>query len=372
MKILIAPDKFKGGQTAREVASNIAAGMGEVLPEAVIEIVAAADGGDGTAAVLCDALGGEWRECQACDALGRPINARYVWLPSRRTAVIEMSEAAGLKGVPREERDIDRATTLGVGQMMLHAAQHDAREMIIGLGGSATNDAGFGMARALGFRFRDERGGELGQRTGDLRTLAHIEAPGGFEMRGVVKVVAAVDVQNPLLGPNGATRVYGPQKGASPEQIPLLEAALEHMAKVVRQDLGVDHRSTPGAGAAGGLGFGLMSFAGATVRSGFEVVSQAIGLEDKMRAADIVVTGEGRLDLQTLDGKAPAEVARMARRLGKRVFAVVACSDHDARLTELFDGIYEVADPACTEAENIAQAPRLLREGGRRLATDLR
>ncbi len=390
MRILIAPDKFKGVQTALQAATNIAAGIGDVLLDAQIEIVPVADGGEGTSEVICDALAGRWRECQAHDALGRLVAARYVWLPKRATAVMEMSEVAGLKHLGPATRDIEHATTFGVGEMMRDAVKLGAREIIVGVGGSMANDGGFGMARALGFRFFDEGEVELELKgsVSQLRTLARIDAAevaevfaaasSGLKKKRLaqpplqrVGVVAAADVRNPLLGESGATYVFGPQKGATTDQLRLLEDALGRLADIVARDLGADYRFRAGAGAGGGLAFGLMSFCGATIRRGFEVVAEAIGLERKMGSADIVVTGEGSLDRQSLDGKAPVEVARLARKLGKRIFAVVGRTDDDARLTELFDGIYAVADPSRSEADNMAQAGELLRQGGRKLARAL-
>ena len=369
MKILIAPDKFKGVQTAREAARNIAAGIREVLPSAILEVVPVADGGEGTTDVMCDALGGAWQQCNAHDARDRSVAAGYVWLEERETAVMEISAVAGVQHWQAQRCDIDQATTFGIGEMMLAATERGAREIVVGLGGSVTNDGGFGMARALGFRFIDAAGAELKGPVSQLRKLSRIEKPPLASTRP--QVIAAADVRNPLLGENGATNVFGPQKGASVSLLPLLEDALERLADIIAQEFGVDYRSTPGAGAAGGLAFGLMSFSGASIRPGFEVVSEAIGLESKIRGADIVVTGEGSLDRQTLEGKAPAEVARLGRRLGKRVFAVVGRTDGDARLQKLFDGIYAVADPSRSEEENISRAPELLRAGGRQLGRSL-
>ncbi len=365
MKILIAPDKFKGVQTAREAAGNIAAGIREVLPRASIEVVPVADGGEGTTEVMCDALGGAWRQCLAHDAWDRSVTARYVWLEEKETAVMEISAVAGGPHRDAARCDIETATTFGIGEMMLAATERGAREIVVGLGGSVTNDGGFGMARALGFRFLDADGVELKRNVDELQRLDRIEKPS--RPHPWLSAIAAADVRNPLLGENGASWVFGPQKGASADQVPRLEEALKRLANVIARDFGVDYRSTPGAGAAGGLAFGLMSFCGASIRPGFEVVSEAIGLESKIRGTDIVVTGEGSLDRQTLEGKAPAEVARLGRRLGKRVFAVVGRTDGDVRLEELFAGIFAVADPALSEEENISRAPDLLREGGRQL-----
>jgi glycerate kinase len=371
MRILVAPDKFKGVLSAREVSENVAQGLRDVLSHADIALAPVADGGEGTAELICDAFDGTWRECDAHDAMGHALTARYVWLAPWETAVMEMSEVAGLKGVPPPARDVERTTTFGVGEMMRHAAAAGAVKIIVGLGGSATNDGGFGMARALGFRFLDDAGAEIGDALTGLRLLTHIDKDNTIELSSA-RIVAAADVRNPLLGPNGATRVFASQKGASDGQVEILEEALRCLADVVKCERQVDYRNEAGAGAAGGLGFGLMSFCGARMRSGFDVVAEAIGLESKIKRADIVITGEGSLDRQTLDGKAPAEVAAIARRNGKRVFAIVGRSDGDARLSEMFEAIETVADPNLSDQDNIARAPQLLKEGARRLAESLR
>jgi glycerate kinase len=387
MRIIIAPDKFKGSLNAREVAENIASGLREVLPEAKIGIIPMADGGEGTAEVICDALGGSWVKCKAHDPLGREIEARYAFIEKRKLAVMEMSEAAGMRRLRPNEYDVDLASTFGVGEMILDAAQRSAEEIIIGLGGSATNDGGLGMARALGFKFFDhEHEQGLTGAVSELMKLARIARPspqsspsgrGGREAPGqgksgpstalnlaLPKIVAAVDVRNPLLGENGATRVFGPQKGATADKIEILERALTKLANVVAQEFGFDYRNEPGAGAAGGLGYGLMSFCGATIRPGFDVVAEAVALEQKMRDVDLVITGEGSLDRQTLEGKTPAGVAQLARRLGKRVFAIVGRASEDQQVRDIFDGVYELRG-------DIPESRSLLRERARELATKL-
>jgi len=389
MRILIAPDKFKGALNAREVAESIAAGLREVLPDVEIDVAPMADGGEGTAEAICDALGGSWLKCKAHDPLGREIEAHYAWIDQGKLAVMEMSEAAGMKRLRPNEFDVDLATTFGVGEMILDAAERDARKIIIGLGGSATNDGGFGMARALGFQFfADEK--ELGGLVTELVKLTRIESPrkvvGALVssaqlkdrrlaqaplQQSLPKIVAAVDVGNPLLGVNGATRVFGPQKGATPNQIGELERALTRLADVVAEQFGFDYRDKPGAGAAGGIGFGLMSFCGATIRPGFDVVAESIGLEGKMKDVDLVITGEGSLDRQTLEGKTPAGVARLARKLGKRVFAIVGRATEDRQARELFDGVYQNARTGMSEEENMKKAADLLRENARELANSL-
>ena len=367
MKILIAPDKFKGSLSAREVAEYIAKGLRDVLPEATINIVPMADGGEGTAEVICDALGGSWVNCAAHDPIGREIDARYGWIQKRKLAVMEMNEAAGMRRLSESERDPLRANTFGVGEMILDASRRGAQKMIIGLGGSATNDGGFGMAGALGFWFFNDRGQEI-EKVVDLVELQRIKRKQALNLP---RIIAAADVRNPLLGENGATRVFGPQKGATADKIDILERALTKLADVVSKDPKVNYRDEPGAGAAGGLGFGLMSFCGAAIRPGFDVVAESVGLESKMKDVDVVITGEGSLDRQTLEGKTPAGVAGLARKLGKRIFAIVGRASEDRQVRELFDEVYVLAQPGMSEKENIARAAELLRERARELAESL-
>jgi len=390
VRILIVPDKFKGALNAREVAENIAKGLRDALPDIRIDIVPMADGGEGTAEAICEARGGSWLKCKAHDPLGREIEARYAWVEAGELAVMEMSEAAGMRRLSESQRDPVRATTFGVGEMIFDAASRRANEIIIGLGGSATNDGGFGIARALGYRFFSERK-ELVNDVSELAKLTEIispekvvgaRAPAGATsknrrvaqptlQRVLPKIIAAVDVQNPLLGENGATLVFGPQKGASKGEFNVLERALTRLADVVAEEFDFDYRDKPGAGAAGGLGFGLMSFCGAQIRPGFDVVAEAVGLESKMKVVDVVITGEGSLDRQTLQGKTPAGVARLARKLGKKVFAIAGRYDGNQQVHKLFDGVHELAQPDVTEKEQMKHAGELLREKARELAKSL-
>lgn len=368
MRILIAPDKFKGTLSSRQVAENIAKGLLEVLPDAQIEIVPMADGGEGTAQAICEARGCAWIQCRAHDPLGREIDAGYGWIEHEKIAVMEMSEAAGMRRIPDGERDPIRATTFGVGEMILDATRRGAQQIIIGLGGSATNDGGSGMARALGFRFEFEQEHEQEYEqmpVTDLLKMTGIKKPRQLILPAII---AAVDVKNPLLGENGATRVFGPQKGASKTDLDNLERALTRLADVVTMEFGFDYRNQAGAGAAGGLGFGLLSFCGASIRPGFEVVAEAVGLAQKMKNADLVITGEGSLDRQTLEGKTPAGVARLARNLGKPVFAIVGRASDDREPRELFDGVYQNVRPGMSQQENMKCASELLRENARELA----
>jgi len=383
MRILIAPDKFKGVLTAREAAENIAQGLRDALPDAKIEMVPMADGGEGTAEVICNAYGGSWLQCKAHDPLGREIDACYGWISDNKLAVMEMSEAAGMRRLSESERDPVRANTFGVGEMILDASDRGAKEIIIGLGGSATNDGGFGMARALGFRFLAGTK-ELTEDISELQNLTEIKAPVAAGVSPAnsttqparlplqLKITAAVDVRNPLLGKNGATRVFGPQKGAIEDELEILERALTRLADVIAEEFGFDYRDQPGAGAAGGLGFGLMSFCRAKIRPGFDVIAESVGLEPKMKDADLVITGEGSLDRQTLEGKTPAGVARLARRLGKPVFAIVGRAINDREVREVFDAVYENTRPGMSQEENMRCAPELLRENTRELAKNCR
>jgi glycerate kinase len=382
VRILIAPDKFKGALSAREVGEAIATGLRAVLPDANIDIVPMADGGEGTAEVISQALGASWVKCQAHDPFGREIQARYGWIDERKLAVMEMSEAAGMRRLAPNELDPLRATTFGVGEMILDSAKRGAKEIVIGLGGSATNDGGFGMARALGFRFFADAK-ELKDSINQVEKLTCIELPSPAALRlplpereekgeGKAQVIAVVDVKNPLLGENGATHVFGPQKAVSPDQIPRFEAALAKLADVVNEQFGFDYRNEAGTGAAGGLGFGLMSFCGAKIRPGFDVVAKTVGLESKMKNVDLVITGEGSLDRQTLEGKTPAGVARIARKLGKAIFAFVGRATDDRQVRELFDGVYQNARPKMSTEENMKRAAELLRDNARQLAEDLK
>jgi glycerate kinase len=368
MRILVAPDKFKDSLGARDVAECIAAGLRDILPEATIEMLPVADGGEGTADAICGALHGEWVTCDAHDALGRAIKARYIWLRERAMAVMEMGEAAGGRRIAPDERDPLRASTFGVGEMLIDATGLGATEVIIGLGGSVTNDGGFGSARSLGFRFLNRNEVELTGPVSELLNLGHISPPRDLALP---RVTVAADVRNPLLGEHGATRTFGPQKGAGPEQVALLEDALSRLADVVSSDLGCDFREAPGAGAAGGLGFGLMSFCAARLRSGFDLVAEIVDLEAAIQRADIVITGEGNLDRQTLEGKAPAGVAAIARKQGKRVFAIVGRASEDQQVLHLFDRLWKLRQPGMTEQESIARARDLLRERACELASEI-
>ncbi len=362
MRILVAPDKFKDSLTATEAAAEIAAGVRDQLPHADITILPVADGGEGTADILCRALAGIWHECDAADALGRTVRARYCTTHDGSRAVIETSEAIGLRKISLSQRDPDAASSYGVGEMLLDAAAREVNEINVGLGGSATNDAGVGMARALGYRFLDSTGVALNGCVSDLSRLDRILPPATMQLP---RITVAADVMNPLLGSRGATDLFSKQKGAGAYQRELLKAALMRVADVAASDLGTDAREQPGAGAAGGLGYGLVTFCGARLRSGFDVVAETIGLAEAINGADVVITGEGRLDAQTAEGKAPAGVARLARAAGKPVYAIVGAASGG---NEVFDGVITLVTPAITPNDAIARAGELLRARGSELA----
>ena len=362
MKILIAPDKFKGCFTAAEAAALIAEGVGAAGGGHELRLLPIADGGEGTADAVRAALGGKWVEAASHDARGRPVSGRYVWLEAERVAVMEMSAVAGLASLTPEERAPLDATSYGVGELIRDARERGARRIIVGLGGSATNDAGVGMAGALGWRFLPEPEATAWIAPRDFPAVTGIAPPSisGSETDEWPEIVAACDVTNPLLGPRGATRVYGPQKGATAETVETLENALRHVADLVAKQAGHDERDTPGAGAAGGLGYGLLSFAGARLTSGFSLVAELIGLEAAIRECDLVLTGEGCLDGQTLDGKGPAGVAALARRHGKPVIALAGRVRREAREAGLFDRCVALAeDDVPTEVALREAAPRL-------------
>ncbi len=357
MRVLVAPDKFKGSLKAAEAAEAIAEGLGTAFEAKCMPI---ADGGDGTAGVLCEAMGGEWREVNVHDALGREVTAGFGLAISngRRLALLEMSEASGLARLAESERDPWRASTEGTGELIRAAMNAGAEKIIVGIGGSATNDGGTGMAQALGFRFIDGDGHRLERLPEQLADVESIVRA----TEAIPEIVVACDVENPLLGEQGATRVYGPQKGVLDEEMEKHEERLAHLADLVERDLGVDYRDEPGAGAAGGLGFGLLSFCGAELQSGFELVADLVGLRDAIAAADLVITGEGSLDAQTLMGKGPGGVAKMARELGRPVVAFCGrATDRDA-LDQIFDGVFAISGPRVSEADAMARAEELLKK----------
>jgi glycerate 2-kinase len=361
MRIVIAPNAFKGSLSAVDAAEAIAEGVRAAASDADIVLVPIADGGDGTVDALVAATRGERRTLGVRGPLGDSVDADYGLIDGGSTAVIEMAKAAGLALVPPGKRDPRITTTYGVGELLQHAYDAGARRFIVGIGGSATNDGGAGMAQALGYHLLDENGHELPPGGLALKRLARIHVGGVHAKWKEAEVDVACDVTNPLTGPSGASAVYGPQKGATPEMVTELDGALKHFAEVIRRDLGVEVEQLPGAGAAGGLGAGLVAFTGARLRPGAEMVMEALRLDERLAGAQLVITGEGRLDSQTARfGKGPAAVARHARRAGIPVFALGGSIADEAELLLLFDGLEATVVEPCTLDEAIAQARPLL------------
>lgn len=314
MRIVVAPQSLKGSLTAAETGQAIAHGARIVYPEAEISVVPVADGGEGTTQALVDATGGKLLERRVTGPLGHTVRAFFGLLGDGHTAVIEMASCAGLPLVPSEQRDPRITTTYGVGELILAALDEGCTRFIIGIGGSATNDGGAGMAQALGARLLDAQKRELPRGGAALAGLANIVIDEiDARLRNCTFDVAC-DVNNPLCGATGASAVYGPQKGATPAMVEELDAALDHYAGIIEHDLGHAVRDVPGAGAAGGLGAGMLAFLHATLRPGAQIVLEAVHLEEQMRGADLVISAEGRLDSQTAYGKSVGAVAALARK----------------------------------------------------------
>lgn len=375
MKILVAPDKFKGSLSAVAVAEAISSGFRQVWPDAEITHAPIADGGEGFADALRDALGGEWVTTRALDPIGREVDARYAWVEKEKLAIIDMSEASGLWRLKPEERAPLRANTYGTGQLIRHATKRGAKKILVGLGGSATTDGGIGMAAALGYNFLTSDGEDLEPLPGNLLALIRIEHEDAIELP---EIVAACDVQNPLLGARGCATIFGPQKGANEMDLVALEEGLLNLADVVATDLECDFRETPGAGAAGGIAFGLLSFCKAKICSGFDLVAETLHLEERIVACDLVITGEGRIDGQTLEGKGPAGVAQLARKHQKPVLAFAGSIAESADVGSLFDALCAIIDePVSLDIamqrgaefleRSAARAARVLRLGQRLL-----
>jgi len=368
MKILVASDKFKGSLTAVEACAAIADGLREALPDHSHEIrcLPIADGGDGIAETLLAAEGGEWIVVHVSGPLGDPVTAGYALIDGGKTAVIEMAKASGLVLLGDGAKDPIFASTFGTGQLIRHALESGVREILLGIGGSATNDGGTGMAEALGFRFEDAEGAAI---TGLPVGLDHVTRILPPDKTTFPRVTVACDVVNPLLGPTGCTRVYGPQKGISPENFTMHEDRLAHLVTLVGE-AAVVAADRPGAGAAGGLGFGAMVFLDAELVPGFDLVAERLGLADAIAESDFVITGEGRLDAQSLEGKGPHGVVRLARKLGKPTAAFCGSLGHP-RLQSDFGPIIEIGDPSVSLAENMARGHELLRDSARRAAATL-
>ncbi len=356
MKLVIAPDSFKEAAPAEAVAEAVARGWAAVWPDTELVLVPMADGGEGTLEALAGGGRGELVELEVTGPMGEPVLACFGLLDGGGTAVIEAAQANGLHLVPEARRDPSRATTRGVGELIRAALDRGARRLIIGVGGSATNDGGLGMARALGVTLCGAEGRELPDGGGALGELYRVDCAGLDTRLAQTELWVACDVDNPLCGPSGASLVYGPQKGADPAMAARLDRALARFAAVVERDTGIVLRDLPGAGAAGGLAAGLVAFCGARLTPGVELVAREAGLEGHVRGADLVITGEGSLDGQSLRGKVPVGVARIAARHGVPVIALAGC------IAGSLDGLYA---EGVTAAFALAEGPMTREESMR-------
>jgi len=386
MKIVIAPDSFKECLSASAVAQAVARGVLDVCPDAVLDLCPMADGGEGTVEAMVAATGGRILTADVYDPLGKPIRAHWgllgesagALLPGElgllgaavaseangaagSVAVIEMAAASGLHLVPPELRDPLRTTSFGTGQLMRAALDEGATKIILGIGGSATVDGGAGAAQALGVTFLDARGGMMicGLGGGALAEIGRVDLSGMDDRLADVAIHLACDVKNPLTGINGAAAVYGPQKGATPEMVDLLDHGLSHWANILRQQLGRDVEFTPGAGAAGGLGAGLLALCGGKLDSGLTLVAQTVGLKRRLAGAALVITGEGRLDHSSRFGKTAVGVAELARAAGAAAVCIPGQSTDDAP-RELFDAVYPLTDSQTPQRTAILRAADLL------------
>lgn len=370
MKVVIAPDSYKGCLSALEVAKAMERGVLSVFPSAEVRKIPIADGGEGTVAALVTATNGQLRQTEVTDPLGNKIIAHWGVLGDGRTAVIEMAAASGLPLVPKEKRDPRVTTTYGTGELIKAALADGLAKIIIGIGGSATNDGGTGMARALGVRFLDAAGQEVAAGGGSLAEICQIDTTGLDPRLKNTEIVVACDVDNPLCGTRGASAVFGPQKGATPEMVQQLDAGLAKYASCARQATGRDVAEKAGAGAAGGLGAGLMFFTPAQLKPGVEIVLDAVGFSDIVRDADFVITGEGRTDFQTAFGKAPVGVAKVAKTHGVPVFCISGGLGEGADdvLAQGIDAVMSICDRPLSLEECMAAGAQLIEPAAARLS----
>jgi glycerate kinase len=378
MKVVIAPDSFKESLSALQVAEAIEAGLREVFPDAKVLKLPVADGGEGTVEAMIDATGGRRVELGATGPLGEPVSAFYGLAPTpdggAPLAVIEMAAASGLELLPPAQRNPLVATSRGTGELIRHALDAGIRRFVLGVGGSATNDGGAGMLQALGVRLLDADGRELGPGGAELARLDRIDLSALDPRVRDCEFHIACDVSNPLTGPNGASAIFGPQKGATPEMVAQLDAALAHYGRIVARDLGQDRADMPGAGAGGGIGLAMVVFLGGRLRPGIEIIAEAVGLDQAVRDADLVITGEGRIDGQSVSGKTPVGVARVAKRHGKPVIAIGGGLARDAAAVHAhgIDAVFAAVCRPCTIDEALAGASENLRAAARNMAQALK
>ncbi|CAM3626139.1 glycerate kinase [Rouxiella silvae] len=374
MKIVIAPDSFKESLSALEVAKAIESGFREIFPQAEYVKLPVADGGEGTVEAMVAATGGRVVEVEVTGPLGEPIKAFFGLSGDEKIAFIEMAAASGLESVPQARRNPLKTTSYGTGELIKSALDHGVQHCIIGIGGSATNDGGSGMVQALGAKLLSQDGREIGHGGGELIKLDKIDISGLDKRIKKCRFEVACDVTNPLTGDKGATAIFGPQKGATPEMIKQLDGYLKHYAGVIKRDLGIDVEEVPGAGAAGGMGAALYGFCNAELRQGIEIVTEALGLDALVRDATLVITGEGRIDSQSINGKVPIGVARVAKRYNKPVIAIGGSltKDVDVVYEHGLDAVFSVLYSVCTLDEALENAADNLRKSARNIAATIR
>ncbi|WP_313080984.1 glycerate kinase [Atlantibacter sp.] len=370
MKIVIAPDSWKESLTALEVATAIEDGFRQIFPDAEMVKIPMADGGEGTVEAMVAATQGRVVNLRVTGPLGEPVEAFYGLSGDEQQAFIEMAAASGLESVPPARRDPRITTSWGTGELIRHALDAGVRHIIIGLGGSATNDGGAGMVQALGARLLDQQGEPLGFGGDALSQLARIDISQLDQRLSECRIEAACDVTNPLTGEEGATAIFGPQKGATPEMIKQLDSALTHYGQIIERDLDKSVMTLKGGGAAGGMGVALYAFCGADLRQGIEIVTEALALDAAVRDADLVITGEGRIDSQTIHGKVPIGVARVAKRYAIPVIGIAGSLTADVEVVydHGLDAIFSVIPRICTLDEALENAEENLRMNARNIA----
>ena len=353
MKVVIAIDSLKGSLSSMEAGMAIKDGILAAKPDAEVIVKPLADGGEGTTDALIEGMNGERIDLTVTGPMHTPVDAYYGYLKDTNTAVMEMASAAGITLVPDSEKNPLLATSYCVGEMINDAIQRGCRNFIIGIGGSVTNDGGIGMLKALGVRFLDENGEDAGEGGQALAKVARIDVSGMNPLLKECHIQVACDVNNPLCGENGSTYVYGPQKGVTEDMKKTLDEAMAHFARVTSETLENDYLNTPGAGAAGGLGYAFLAYTGAALTPGIELILDAVGLEEELSSADVVVTGEGRLDFQTAMGKAPVGVARLAKKYNAKVIAFAGSVTKEATACnkEGIDAFFPILRGVCTLAE---------------------
>ena len=374
MHIVIAPDSFKESLSALEAASAIEAGFREIYPDASYVKIPVADGGEGTVEAMIAATDGRRVNLRATGPLGQPVDAFYGLTGGDVIAVIEMAAASGLELVPAGARDPLRATSRGTGELILAALDAGARRFILGVGGSATNDGGAGMLQALGVGLFDANGAPLPPGGAALSALARIDVAQRDPRIAECVFEVACDVSNPLVGPAGASAIFGPQKGATPAMVAQLDANLRHFAAIIARDVGLAVADVPGAGAGGGIAAAMLAFLNGRLRPGSEIVADAVGLDAQVAVADLVITGEGRIDSQTVNGKTPIGVARVAARHNKPVIAIGGCLGLDASAVHAHGiaATFSTIMKAGTVAETLANAEFNLRNTARNIAATLK